>query len=384
MFSIFNKSGKQKIRIAILIVNGTHDFMDKLWLEISLGNIIRFTSGLHSFKVFVWNHNRNSKKVSAYLQSFGDLVECLDENSFDMSRYDPDKKYIYGQKGYVFSEGWHVHRTPLQILYEHAVTAYEIDTVFTFDTDSCPIRNNWDIPLVYALDHGYKIAGIWRDELQVQIPPYIHPSCLGIKTGTIQKLGLRFDHIPVFPREDSVSNFTAAVVEKYGPEAIFPVKRNNGFQYHSVFNGIYGGMLYHHHFGTRLRSGRLQHVTSFGWKERGEMLAGNKIVMDSTTRMLFLDPQNFMNELAYGDHFMHFKLFMNYLYANYSRFRCCRLWVIARQSYDNDKELSFFLLSLISKEFLRVKAFLEFYAEVCRALGMEMEAAAYEDLTRES
>ncbi|NTV84516.1 MAG: hypothetical protein HGA23_09495 [Bacteroidales bacterium] len=380
MFSFLNKSQKEKLKIGILMVNGTHDFMDKLWLEISLANIIRYTSGHYSFKVFVWNHNRNSKKVAAFLQSFGDKVESIDENSFNMNEYDKEKKYIAGKTGYVFSGGYHVHRTPLQILYEHATRSYDIDTIFTFDTDSCPIRNNWDLPLVYALDHGYKITGIWRDELLVKIPPYVHPACLGIKVKTIEKLGLRFDHIPVFPKEDSLSDFTGTIIGKYGNEAIMPVKRSNQFEYHSVFNGVYGGMIYHHHFGTRLRGGKLQHVTSFGWQERGEVLLDNKMIMDGTTRLIFLDPANFMNELAYGDQYKHYKIFLNYLNANYSRLRCYRLWVLAKRAYVHDIQQCFFILTLISKEFYLQEKFSGFYAEVCKTVGLELEAMAYSEL----
>lgn len=362
------------------MVNGTHDFMDKLWLEISLANIIRYTSGLYSYKVFVWNHNRSSKKVTDYLQSFGSVVEVLDENNYDMSDYDKEGKYIDRITGMVFGKGHNVHRTALQFLYQHATTNYDIDIFFTYDTDSWPIRNNWDILLVYALEHGYKLTGIWRNELQVITPPYVHPSCLGVKEKTIKELGLRFDVIPVFPKEDTLSDFTHAVIAKYGNDAILPVKRNNKLQYHSVFNGIYGGMLYHHHFGTRLKGGKHQRFAPFGWEERGEMLIDNKMIMDSTTHMLFRDPENFMNELAYGDKYKKYKIFLNYLEANFSRVRCYRLWVMAKKSYPQDIEQCFFLLTLVSKEFYRQKKFSDFYAEVCKATGNELEAKAYLDL----
>ena len=368
---------KKKLDIAILMVNGESGYRDKLWVEISVANIVKYISGEYTYKIFLWNHNVRNTKVHDYLASFGDIVEVLDEGNYDMSQYDPGKKYCTPGRWETFAGGYHVHRTPLQILYDYAVSNYSVDIVFTFDNDSCPIRANWDIPMVYALNHGKKLVGIWRSEMNQVIEPYIHPSFLGLKVETVRDCGLRFDNIPVFPKQDSLSHITAAIRERYGAETIYPLLRNNKKQYHTVFNGVYGSLMYHHHFGTR--NGMVP-LKSFGWQERKEKMIVNRVVMDGTTEMLFSDDQDYFNLLAFGINYTAYKLYWAYLKADYSRFRAMKLLHYATEEREKDIDLCFFLLTLVQKELGKEKKFLTLFIATCTKLGFEMEAKAYQAL----
>ncbi len=368
---------KNFLKIAILIVNGRHNHKERLWLEISLGNIVRYISDKQQYRVFVWNHHSESREVARYLESYREVAEVLDEKHCDINGNPSLQAGKMTGKPVTFAGGYHVHRTPLQILYDHVVSRYNADIIVTLDSDACPVRYGWDIPLVSALDGGIRLAGIWRDEMSQAIEPYVHPSCLAIKASTIRELGLRFDRIPDPVCEDSLSHFTAVVREHYGPGAIYPLRRNNALEFHPVFNGIYGSLFYHHHFGTRNAGGRTKFLKSFGYRMRREAMTENRLVMDGTTEMLFRDPDAFFNLLTYGNGYGRLQLYENYQKAFPSRFRSYRLLCYARRLAGTDPAGSFFLLTLIHHELQNSPRFLQTYVLACEAIGLTREAGAY-------
>lgn len=371
--------------MAILIVNGKFNYKDHLWIELSIKNIIRFTSPYSDFKIFVWNHDVDNPRVQAYFDSVKNDVEVLSEKNFDLSQWQGVGCGPQIPRLMVFAGGYHVHRGALQMLYDFVTGSYDVDFIFTFDSDSWPIRNNWEVPLVYQLERDIRLTGIWRDELQAVIPPYVHPSCLGIKAATVAKLNLRFDYEPIPPREDTLSHFTYSIREHFGSEVILPLKRSNSREYHSVFNGVYGfhnGIIYHHHLGSRYRDGKISQPKTYGWQERGESPEDNKFILDATTYMIFEQTEHFIHDLVYGDRAFDFNLYLNYLKNDSSEDSYCHLLKKAKAAREKNLWETYFISGLICKHFAFDKEFLEFYGEICEEMGFNMEAESYYHLAR--
>lgn len=377
------KKDKKHLETAVLIVNGKANFKDRLWIELSIGNILKFTSPYRDFKIFAWNHDRENPAVIRYLDSVKPHVETLDEGNVDLTGWDGVRYDVSPQqtKNY-FAGGLHVHRAPLQILYEHVTREYDVDIIFTFDSDSWPIRNNWDVPLFYRLGKDTRLTGIWRDELDAVIPPYVHPSCLGIKAETVEALKLRFDRDPAPPGEDTLSHFTHEVRRRFGAEAIYPLKRSNRREYHPVFNGVYGGAVYHHHLGSRYREGKIARPVTHGWQERGEDLDDNRFLLDATTAMVFEHTGGFIHDLAHGERAFDFKLYDNYLKnaAGDTDEAYDRLFQKAKEIGEKKPAEAYYISGLISKHFAYNTGFLRFHAELCGKMGYVDEAGGYSAL----
>jgi len=369
--------------MAVLIVNGTFNYKNNLWLRLSVNNIIRYTSPHTKYKIIVWNHDYRNPEVTAYLNSVADYVEVLSAEDVDPGKWSIAKCDETNTRYDCFSGGYHSHRGALQILYEHVVGTYEADIIFTFDSDAWPIRNNWELPLIYRLDRDIKLAGVWRDELKVIIAPYVHPSCLGIKTETIKRFNLRFDEEPEAFKEDTLSHFTRIIKKHFGDSAIMPFKRSNMKEYHTVFNGIYGGLLYHHHLGTRYMDGNIGEAKTYGWQERGESPEYNKFILDGVTQRVFEHTDDFMDELAYGERAFNYKLYAAFLKNLNCHDAYHRLLEEARAVKSKDLFKTFYILGLISKYFAFDAEFLQFYADICRSLGYRSEAECYMSLVEQ-
>ncbi len=376
------KNGKKHLKMAILMVNGKSNYNDRLWIELSIGNILRFTSPYTDFKIFLWNHDYENSKVNQFLESVSRHVEVISENTFELSQWngirleEPPRPLNY------FGGGFHVHRAPLQILYEYVTGKYDIDILFTFDTDSWPVRNNWEVPLVYRLERDIQLTGIWRDELQIVRPPHIHASCLGIKTQTIKNLNLRFDYHPIPVKEDTLTHFTHIIQDEFSDQAILPLMRSNAKEYHPVFNGIYGGIVYHHHLGSRYREGSISRPVAAGWKERNESPEDNKFLLDASTAMVFEQTDDFIHDLAYGDDAFDFKLYSYYLTNCYTSEAYSKLFDKAKKKREKKLPEAYFISGLISRHFAFNREFLQFYAELCQEMGYNVEAESYYSLIR--
>ncbi len=366
--------------LAILIVNGKFNYRDHLWLDLSVGNLIRHTSPRTNYRIFVFNHDRDNPRVASCLESVGEHVEVVSEDSFDVGRWPGERVSDPAVPADYFAGGCHVHRGALQMLFEHATARFDVETVFTFDTDSWPLRDNWELPLLDRLDRDVRLVGVWRDELQAVIPPFVHASCLGVKAETVRELGLRFDREPLPPREDTLSHFTVAVTNRFGTGSVLRLTRSNRFQHHAVFNGVYGGLVYHHHLGTRYRDGRSPEPRTYGWAERGESLATNKLVLDATTQMVFSNAEDFCCDLQYGADALRLKPFVHYLRnVGLERGRA-RLLEEARSHAELDPVGSDFILGLVGRHYAEDHDFLALQAETCRATPRAWEEASWRRL----
>ncbi len=360
------------------MVNAITSESDNFWASLSINNLIKRASGKYSLKIFLWNHDHENEKVKRIIKQYDDNVIELTANDVDFNQYDPDGKYIC-KKGYRFHKGYDVHRTPLQLLYNYLTAKFDVEVFFTFDTDSWPLRNNWDLPLMYALNSDKKLVGVWRDELKALIPPYVHPSCLGMRNDVFKKSGLRFDKIPSFPLEDSLSHFTKYVCENYGEQSIFKLIRNNGLQYHPVFNGVYGSLIYHHHFGSRHVNIKTGNLKSFGWEARKENMQDNYIVMVSTTKMIFSDMKNIEIMFTYGYHSHIYHKYYNYLRDDFSKTRAFRLFSLAKNMIQTKPMESFMIFNILnSYDFLKENGrFRASYAHLLKTFGYDYESLAY-------
>lgn len=368
---------KPFLKLAILVVNGRSNYRDRLWIELSIGNLLRRTSPRTDFRIFLWNHDLASSRVTAFLQAHTDRVEVLDGATFDTAGWEGERITHPPSRSQVFAGGCHVHRAALQMLFDTATSRYDVDTVFTFDSDSWPLRDNWDVPLLEQLEHGKRLVGAWRDELQQVIPPYVHPSCLGLRIGTLHELRLRFDREPLPPREDTLSHFSASVANRHGGDSILKLERSNRTQLHGVFNGVYAGMVYHHHLGTRYRDGRNPDLKTYGWQERNETLAQNKTILDDTTRRVFADPDDFCCELNYGPDSARMKQFNLELKRNPGREHQAAFFSRAHEIRDRDPLLAHHILGQIGCTFARDRDFLRLHAAVSERLGRHWEAESF-------
>jgi hypothetical protein len=118
--------------------------------------------------------------------------------------------------------------------------------VVTLDTDSFPIRDGWLENLVGRLEAGAALAGVWRDEMFPKVLPYVHPSCLAIRSEMLRELG-----IPFHRRDEAEvgQNLTTAVIA--AGRTISRLRRSNVREVHYVLGGIYGDLVYHHGAGSR-------------------------------------------------------------------------------------------------------------------------------------
>ncbi|UCH96421.1 MAG: hypothetical protein JSV88_06110, partial [Candidatus Aminicenantes bacterium] len=248
--------------------------------------------------------------------------------------------------------------------------------------DSWPIRNNWEVPLVYRLERDIRLTGIWRDEMQIVRPPHIHASCLGIKSETIKKLNLRFDYDPIPVKEDTLTHFTRTIQDKFDDHAILPLRRSNAKEYHPIFNGVYGGIVYHHHLGSRYQEGRNPWAITAGWKERNESPENNKFLLDAATAMVFEQTDDFIHDLAYGDNAFDFKLYAYYLKNCYTDDAYSQLFEKAKEAREKKLPEAYYISGLISKYFAFDKEFLQFYAGLCQEMGYKSEAESYYSLAQ--
>jgi hypothetical protein len=222
-------SPSQPAPAAVLIVNGGADCVGGRWLELCLRQLRRYTAA-GAYRLYVWNNNTGDSVI-------GELV-----------RGEPDAVFMQCPPGLGLS---HVHADPLQRLYE---TARDDGAhyIVTLDSDAFPIAPGWLEELTRAVDQGSVMAGIWRDELQPFIRPYVHPSCLCTTVAFLESAGLRLDYIdsdqPSGP-EDTLSCLT-----RYAETAglrCHKLRRSNQRQVHRLMGGVYGELVYHHGAGSR-------------------------------------------------------------------------------------------------------------------------------------
>jgi hypothetical protein len=367
---------KPPLDLAILIVNGVHNYKDKLWLQRSVDSIMEHTSPYTDYKIFVWNHDLGNKSLRRYLAGKRSHVEVLSEVDVDVRSID-GPEYNFKPGNMLDFHGFHVHRTPMQLLYEHAGRRYDVDSYFTFDTDSWPVRGGWDLFVRQRLNEGYKLVGVWRDELSNAIDPYVHPSGLGVKAQTIRKEELRFDFKPRSPNDDTMSNFTRTIVKHHGSDSVYPLRRSNAHQLHPVYGGIYGDLLYHHHQGTVYRGGDNQIPIFKGSKERGEIPEENKMICDILTERVFFDYDNLIREMRFGKRFEEGKSYYHLIQNSPSTERVDLLLTEAGRLMHEKTKISYYIYQLLMPYIYFDRDHLKRISQICQAMGRSDEASLY-------
>lgn len=252
------------IKAAILVVAP----FDDEWLSLCLSQFARHTRVSH--RVFVCATEPMAGRA-------GDTVEIVPSPR-------PQLRHFHG----------------LQAAYERAL-AHDPEYIVTADPDSFPVAPGWDDDLIGHLEQGALIGGVWRNELQKVIVPYVHPSGLCIRTSTVREYELWFN-IDNYnrsletggPREDTLSHFT----RELPPDRVHKWFRSNRFNYHRLVAGVYGGYFYHHAAVTRLTAAEsvtLHDSDFFG--ETPEQLAR---VSTLATQDLFKDPDAYFARLLEG------------------------------------------------------------------------------------
>lgn len=284
--------------VAVLVVNGKTGHGRQSWLDICLPRILGFASGLLPLKVLVWNHDFENMALAARLEAYGDRIDVMDERDPAFSAYDGPR---YPPRSTLAFHEFHVHRTPLQLLYERAMERYGPAAIYVCDSDAWPVRPGWDVRMMSSLEEGHKLVGVWRDEMTSVIQPFIHASGMAFPADLVEQLKLRLDYKPEHDGEDTLSNFTRAVQARFGSAAIEPLERSNAHAFHGVFGGVYGDWVYHHHLGTRWSDGQTPTVKTKGWEDRREDLDANRRVMAETVARAFDDPDRLVTHLRFGD-----------------------------------------------------------------------------------
>jgi hypothetical protein len=356
---------------AILIVNGKDNYGSQTWLKLFIDQLKKHTIS-KNYKILLWNHDYNNKNIKTIISRTKEITELNEINS-PLKTYDPNNEYNFSF-GECFNNGYHVHRTPLQILFNYNIQNNISDIIFTFDTDSFPIYTGWDIFSLNILKE-YKLVGNWRDELIQKISPYIHPSFLGISVNDVLNCNLIFDTKPTFPISDTCSHFTKVIASQFGENKIFKYLRSNNYQFHTVFNGIYNHMIYHHHFGTRYREGKIKNVTPFGWEERNESSQRNKIILDSTTELLFNNTELFFQLLTIGKVNIEVSKLIAYINNPYTS----KIDALESNEFNNlnNEEKHYILNRLLIH--INNNSFLYTYFNSCKNLNRNKEASLYYD-----
>ena len=313
--------------------------------------------------------------MAAVLERVGPTIEHLNESNFDLSAYAGPS---YEGPSQLYFHGFHVHRTPLQILYEHAIRNYRVDTVFTFDNDSWPVRPFWDLRVTASMHQGARLIGVWRDELQPSVTPFVHASGLGIRAETISHLGLRFDFKPVAFQQDTISDFTRRVEASYGRQAVDRFRRSNRLELHPVFGGVYGDWIYHHHLGTRWRDGATKGPVTKGWRERGEEPDENYRLLSELTDEVFSNTDRYILGLRYGKRAKEFvRRTAEFLDSRYDGFSQSALMETAEALLGNDPLQAHYILGLVGSDAALDTRFLGLCANVSERLNRTSDAAAF-------
>lgn len=123
-----------------------------------------------------------------------------------------------------------------------------IKYVVILDTDAFPIRDGWLPNLIGRLKQGATLAGIWRDEMEHAITPYVHPSCIAVRRQTLVDLDVSFGVAQTGAPD--VGHELTLEVQRRGGE-ISRLRRSNARNGHFLIGGLYGDLVYHQGAGSR-------------------------------------------------------------------------------------------------------------------------------------
>jgi hypothetical protein len=217
--------------VAILIVNGfdrhskdpfeVDEALTYPWIDLCLRQVQRHSQT--SAEILVWDNS--------YLPEHRAIMAQYD----NVTVYDdPDKVDVR-------------HGAALDRLVE--LVPETAEWVITLDTDAFPIRDGWIEELLDSLTGGAALAGVWRDEMQTQITPYVHPSALAVRRETLVGLGVPFKRASGQDVGQNISLALAREGHYFGR-----LTRTNTRNPHFLMAGIYGDLIYHHGAGSRKAS----------------------------------------------------------------------------------------------------------------------------------
>jgi len=252
--------------VGILIVNGGKDPQEGKWLDLCIEKIIKHTQW-PNYQIYIWNNNTGDSSISPWIKKI------------------PHVKLFQANPGKRLG---HVHAVPLQILYEIARKDH-VKYIVTFDSDAFPIQDNWLTHLIQQLNKGYAISGVWRDELEKYIDPYIHASCLCTSVEFIDKYKLRFDRLDTVSDEkvDTLGYFTK--IAEQNNRKLFKLKRSNRNQLHYIMGGIYGNLIYHHGAGSR------ENFSFWGEEKTDYVRQKNNRIKQTLNRLVFQYNEQFID-----------------------------------------------------------------------------------------
>ena len=261
--------------VGILIVNGGRDPREGKWLSLCLTQIVKHTKW-PNYRIYVWNNNIEDNYVTELIK------ETPNAKIFEAS---PNTKLK------------HIHAVPLQRLYQIAKKD-KVSFIVTMDTDAFPVKDNWLTYLIQQLNRKTVISGVWRDELEKYIKPYIHASCLCTSINFIDTHRLRFDKVDIASDEkmDTVGCFTS--VAKNNGKSLFKLKRSNVNELHYLMGGLYGNLIYHHGAGSRKKT--------YFWGEKKTELVGkrNNKIKEKLNQLVFQYNEQYIKWLmGYGNNY---------------------------------------------------------------------------------
>jgi glycosyl transferase family 2 len=221
---------------AILIVDGyarrgdydVREAIEYPWIGLCLQQLARYDAG-HPFNIYVWDNARLRQHT-----------RILREHRVAVRRDRPSladhlKARIRRRPVPVSS-----HSAALDQLIREVT---EEEYIVTLDNDAFPIRDGWLADLIGLLEEGATLAGVYRDEMQDEIAPFIHVSCLAARRSNLQRLGSSYQGRDV--------GYAWSQTVLSGGGRIAPLRRSNLVNHHFLMGGIYGDLVYHQGAGSR-------------------------------------------------------------------------------------------------------------------------------------
>lgn len=242
----------------ILVVHGGWEPEEWSWIRLCTERI-RSCTRERDYRLYVWNNHPPDHPSSHWLRA---------QPGVHLTQAGPDETPA------------HPHADPLQHLYMQARDD-GAHFIVTLDSDAFPLRPGWLPALTGVLNDATVLSGVWRDELSRAIEPYVHASCLCVRTTFVEQEGLRFDHIPAAKNgmvQDTLSHFTRTAFD-LGLE-VHPLRRSNRRNLHRLIGGIYGDLIYHHGAGSRRR------ISFWDEETTPRLLASNRIVARGAAALL--------------------------------------------------------------------------------------------------
>jgi len=225
-------------RTAILVANGfdragrwgpfaASEALRYPWLDLCLREVVRRSDGT-DYELFVWDNTQMPELRQIVIRSGARLHPT--DSELAASGASADELVLN-------------HADSLQRLWSMVGDEYEY--VMTLDTDAFPVRDHWLEDLKQSLEAA-SVAGIWRDEMAATLAPFVHPSCLFMRT---ERLARMHEPFALHGVQDVGQRITLELTA--AGERVAPLNRSNARNAHFLIAGLYGDLVYHHGAGSR-------------------------------------------------------------------------------------------------------------------------------------